>query len=142
MLEAFPKPDREVRRHERSLVFRNNETLVQQRKLSIEPNSSIFALVDLDAQPQGVNRCEEHKCDHICLLLANDSICTCNSGYELMDDGQTCVSVRKMKYKEAKTVNEDQLQSSSSHTIGIVAIVVSLGGVAALCVPLFSRNEL
>ena len=74
--------------------------------------------------------------------MADDSICTCDSGYELMEDGQTCVSVREMMYKMAKSVNTDPLHSSSSHILSTVAIVVSLGGVAALCVPLFSRNEL
>ena len=44
-----------------------------------------------------INECtsiEPHNCDHMCTNTLGSFICGCNSGYDLDNDGTTCIGMR------------------------------------------------
>lgn len=108
--------------------------MVQQKSLDIEPSSLHFTLIDPELKPTPDNPCDDLRCEHLCLLVADGAVCHCDSEYELADDGHTCESKRNnARKKGAGAGNVDPRTGSLSYPVSITAIIVSGACVALLC---------
>ncbi|XP_076632440.1 putative vitellogenin receptor yl isoform X1 [Colletes latitarsis] len=94
-----------------------------------------FTILHISRQPIGKNTCEDHKCDYMCVLGSNNSVCICQNGHP-NDSKGTCTEDINTGIKfHLSTDNKKNSRQQNGALIGI--IVALLGCVSIMTVYLY-----
>ncbi|XP_053978841.1 vitellogenin receptor isoform X2 [Hylaeus volcanicus] len=91
-----------------------------------------FAILHPSRQPIGKNTCEGHKCDYMCVLNGNNSLCICHDGHPKDSKGLCTEAINsRIKFNSRSTRSDKSTRQQNGALIGvIVTLLVCVIGIS------------